>query len=131
MPKLTQTKYLMDILKYRKLYLCENWSSNAFHAVVCPVNGHGFPGRHARVLSGEAFWLNDRELCIGYEMRLNPNIFRPIFSHKRQYILETVHWHIIRPRTFWRRVKTRYYVCMAKIKTLPLECVAMIVHFIY
>jgi len=118
----------MDTFKYRRWYLSENWSTNAFHTVTHMVGIHQ---NHPRVLSGEAFWIDDSSLCIGYELRSDPRVFRPIFSHRRQRLLSKVHVGIIHPIVFWNRLRNKYYLCMAKLKQLPLECVEYIVRFIY
>jgi len=119
-----------------KWYLSENYGVNEFRMVLCHVKQHRRHKRHRdgtnhpKVLSGEAFWFDESKLCIGYELYSNRNIFRPIFSHKRQRLLEFVHLDIICPTAFWHNVKRRYYVCMSKIKKLPLECVAHIVNLL-
>ena len=118
----------MDIIKYRKWYLLENWRDNAFRTVLVETPGRIVAQKH--LSSGTGFWLNDNVLCIGYEMCSNTDIFRPIFSHKRQRLLEHVHAGIL-GQQFWQNVKSRYYVCLSKIKTMPLECVVHVVNFIY
>ena len=35
---------------------------------------------HPLVNSGDAYWLNERTLCLGYKLRSNNAIYRPIFS---------------------------------------------------
>jgi hypothetical protein len=69
-------------------------------------------------------------MCVGYEMTSNPEIFRPIFCPARQCLLEQVHLDIIGQK-FWKKVKSRYYVCLSKIRRMPLECIAYVVNFIY
>lgn len=83
------------------------------------------------VLSGAGFWVNDNELCIGYVLHSNPDIFRPIFSHARHQLLKYVHLKIICPKAFWNNVKMRYYICISKLKKVPLECVRYIVDMLY
>ena len=121
----------MDIIKYRKIYLNNNWGQNHFTAIKQKVSGTFNVYNHPLVLTGQAFWLNDNELCIGYEFNTNPEIFRPIFSHKRQRLLDGVHSNIPNPCAFWNRIKRRYYYIISHIKNLPLECVEHIVRFTY
>lgn len=131
----------MDIEKYRKWYLEDR--NNLFTMVKFGVEFKelriwknnrivvlNFGRNHPFVLAEKAFWVNDRELCIGYQLCSNTSIFRPIFSYKRQRLLDQVHVDIKCPTAFWRAVKMRYYICMSQLKILPLQCVAHIVHFI-
>tara|TARA_B110000093_G_C12583131_1_gene250861 strand:+ start:66 stop:452 length:387 start_codon:yes stop_codon:yes gene_type:complete len=127
----------MDIIKYRKMYLSENWGINQFVMVRKSVgsgrtpHGHSSWTNHPFVSTGQAFWINDSELCVGYKMNTDPDVFRPIFSHKRQRLLDRVHSTIVNPSNFWNRVKWRYYFTLCHIKTLPLECADYIVEFMY
>jgi len=126
----------MDIIRYRKWYLSVNWGNNAFHMNIhCAKQQkrtrEGKMIIHPLIVTGKAFRLNDRELCVGYRLASNHNIFRPIFSHKRQRILDNVHASIRCPTVFWYKVRQRYYLCMCKVKRIPLECVQHIMRFIY
>jgi len=71
--------------------------------------------------SGKAFRINDRELCVGYRLASNHTIFRPIFSHKRQRILDNVHANIRCPTVFW--YNKRDHLCTCKVKKSQLDCV--------
>lgn len=135
----------MNVILYRKLYLSRNWGSNCFSQLKHTVVGRKrlqkwYPDRrtlfdkiqnHPFVNSGRAFWINDNELCMGYQLRTNPQVFRPIFSIKRQRLLNVVHADIIHPSNFWRTVRMRYWQNLCLLKQLPLECVDCIVRFIY
>lgn len=133
----------MNITLYRKLYLSENWGSNRFTQIkqkvvafkkskVCKNNRvKGVDYNHPSVLSGHAYWVNDREICVGYRLLSNPSVFRPIFSHRRQRLLDQVNVEILRPTNFWRAVRIRYWTTICNVKQLPLECVDCIVRFIY
>ena len=133
----------MNVMLYRKLYLTENWGDNRFSQVkhkVVGVKRLQNPDRrtlfdkiqnHPFVSSGRAYWINDNELCTGYQLRTTPEVFRPIFSHKRQRLLTAVHADIVNPSTFWQAVRTRYWFTVCQLKQLPLECVDCIVRFIY
>ena len=127
----------MDVIKYRKWYLCENWGTNEFVMVKHTVDKYSkklfsFTNNHPRVLLGNAFWINNKELCIGYTMRGFNEIFRPIFSHKRQRILNKVNKNIINPIKFWNNIKSQYFMSLSKIRILPIDCINYIVEeFIY
>ena len=136
----------MDTIKYRKWYLSENWGENRFTMLEFLVeltqlqfrqNNRimtvDFQRNHPKVLSGEAYWITHTKLCIGYELDSNPGIYRPIFSHKRQRLLDKVNLNIIKPYKFWNKIKSGYFMSLAKIhsKKIPIECINNIVMFTY
>ena len=135
----------MDAIKYTKIYLERRRGLNKFTMVKIITNKvltphttksdnifyHKHYWSHPKVKSGEAFWVRDYELCVGYVLRKNTAIFRPIFSHKRQDLLNEVHLDITNPKKFWDNIKSRYYLELSKISNLPLECVGYIVTFMY
>jgi len=121
----------MDRFKYRKWYLSENWQNNAFHMIIhCAKQQkrtrEGQMVIHPLIVKGKAFRINDRELCVGYRSASNHTIFRPIFSHKRQRILDNVHENIRCPTVFWYNTDKPYHVCTCKVKELQLDCVRVI-----
>ena len=127
----------MDVIKYRKLYLSENWRENRFIAIIKYV---GLEQQHIRqnnqrnhplVLSGNAYWITHDQLCIGYELNEKSEVFRPIFSHKRQRLMDILIPSIKNPVKFWKNLKSRYFLSMVKIKKLPIVCIDNIVMYIY
>lgn len=138
----------MDVFKYRKLYLCENWGENRFsmikHKVGLDVVFKWVWSdiNHPLVLSKKAFWINKYELCIGYKLDTNPEIYRPIFSHSRQRKLDRVHdeeidedsnkeQNIKNPYKFWNKIKTKYFNNLYKKNFLPVCCIENIIMFTY
>ena len=128
----------MDVIKYRKLYLSENWRENRFIAIIKYVGleQQHFDDtisqrNHPLVLSGNAYWITHDQLCIGYELSENPEVFRPIFSHKRQRLMDILIPSIKNPVKFWKNLKSRYFLSMVKIKKLPIVCIDNIVMYIY
>ena len=129
----------MDITKYRKWYLEHNWGTNRFIMVkMRPHISHSemrsechelSNWNHPMVNSGEAFWITDSELCIGYKLEENTDIFRPIFSYKRQEILDKLNNNIYNPIKFWNKIKSTYFYSLCYITKLPIECVKNIVMF--
>ena len=99
----------MDIIKYRKLYLEENWGKNRFYQIT------------------------DYEMCIGYKLTENPEIFRPIFSYERQIFLDKVNLNIINPYKFWNKIKLKYFILLLKVhsKKIPIDCIKKIIMCIY
>ena len=135
----------MNSIKYRKWYLQENWGENKFIMIkenadsrFCPYSIN-FQMSHPKILSGEAFWTTRNKLCIGYHSLANPDIFRPIFSHKRQRLLDEVHGKneehsIYNPNFSYARKKYlvafNEYICLNN-KLLPMDCVEIILSFIH
>jgi hypothetical protein len=61
----------MDTIKYRKW--SENWQNNTFHMIIhCAKQQkrtrEGQMIIHPLIVKGKAFRINDRELCVGYQM---------------------------------------------------------------
>jgi hypothetical protein len=144
----------MDILKYRHYCLSYNWGINRFQMTTYNVGEDVKENRvfitpyginHPLVLSKKAFWINKDELCIGYTLDTNPDIYRPIFSHSRQRILDRVHneeidedgnkeQNIRKPYKFWNKVKRRrimVFTNLYKKRSLPIECIKYIIMFIF
>tara|TARA_Y100001970_G_scaffold294168_1_gene447878 strand:- start:5406 stop:5828 length:423 start_codon:yes stop_codon:yes gene_type:complete len=140
----------MDIHKYRKWYLKEEepyWGNNRFIMIKyrTHIRHTAFRNQswrhmniftddnwnHPLVSSGKAYWINNYELCVGYELAENPEIFRPVFSYKRQRFLDTVNKDIYNPIKFWNKIKSKYFKEICKIKKVPIECANYIVNFIW
>jgi len=154
----------MDVIKYRKWYLCENWGENRFRMIKYGVEFKeirirrnnkimtiDFQRNHPKVLSGEGYWITHEKLCIGYKMISNPEIYRPIFSHKRQKLIDRLNKFeaiysedgkfvneddmgntIDDPYKFWNKIKSKYFMLLVKMnsKNIPIDCVEYIVMFI-
>ena len=146
----------MNSTQYRKIYLKNNWADNQFIMIteknikpVCFSYSINFQRNHPKVLSGEAFWQTHNELCVGYHLLTNSDIFRPIFSHKRQRILDKVHYgkkeggesvyfssFVDNPNLRYARKK--YLVGLDEVtstmnitrKKIPMECIEIILSFI-
>ena len=136
----------MDVSKYRKIYLSENWGVNRFQMIKYNVSEDVRWNRifnteygriHPLVLAKKAYWINERELCIGYKMDTNPEIYRPIFSHKRQRVLDVMNDLMVKPK-FWNKIRTKYFNYLYKMKVelnekesiiLPILCIENIIKF--
>ena len=83
---------------------------------------------HPLVNSGEAYWSNNTTLCLGYRLRNNPDIFRPIFSHKRQHNIDNFQRNIFSAAEMvvWRRGT---FIELFKIKTLPEDIIKFILKY--
>jgi hypothetical protein len=84
---------------------------------------------HPLVNKGEAYWTNDTTLVVGYFLFDNPNIFRTIFSHRRQDIIDEFQSCI--PVIVHIRNKSRAFIALFKIKKLPRVIVEKIINLVY
>ena len=132
----------MNRQKYRKLYLRESGFKNRFimkkHTLYNRNWDKGWRNldigkimHHSKPRFKNSFWINDHQLCIGYELIDHPEIFRPVFSYKRQNILDRVNKEIYNHTNFWNKHKYKYFKEICKIKKLPIEISKHIVEFIY
>ena len=152
----------MNSVKYRKIVLVWNWKDNQFIMIKeknnkpkcfpCPYSIN-FQRNHPKVLSGEAFWQTHNELCVGYYLSTNSDIFRPIFSYERQRLLDKVHYgkkedepvgtedkffSSFADNPNLRRARRKYLVGLDKVtgtlniqsKKMPMECIEIILSFI-
>ena len=125
----------MDIIKYRRWYL--SLFNNRFDKIMYKVESkyQWFKScgisNHPLVLSRKAFWVTGSTLCVGYCLCSDPTIYRPVFSHKRQRLIDVLHFNLEKETSeFWRRIRRRYWYCLCKLR-VPIECVDCIVRFIY
>ena len=84
---------------------------------------------HPLVNSNKAYWTNKTTLCTGYKMLGAEHIFRPIFSHKRQRMIDEFQPNIA--RVVKKRVEKMAYLAVAKIKKLPIVLVDEIISLAY
>ena len=136
----------MNSIKYRKWYLTENWGDNQFTIIKEKVNipprcsncpySINFQISHPKVLSGEAFWTSHNELCVGYHSSTNPDIFRPIFSYKRQRFIDKLNSSIDNPNLEYARKKylfglDKYFIGLYNKNPLPMDCIEIILSYIH
>jgi hypothetical protein len=112
----------MNKTKYRKIFLEFNWKENEFIMVKEQINS--LPN-----LIAQAWACNNNEICIGYKLRKNLQIFRPVFSIPRQIILDDVNLNI-KNNNFWKKIKSRYFLSLVFIKILPIVCIDNIITMI-
>ena len=118
----------MNISKYRKLYLQENWGENKF-TTVTSIGLHIQLDEETELNDGE-FWTNSGEICVGFVMRSDNKIYRPLFSPIRQEKLNEIHGDItIVPSQFWNHVRTKYFKGLWKLN-LPIDTIYYIITFI-
>ncbi len=84
---------------------------------------------HPEVNSGKAYWTNYTTLCLGYKLRSNPDIFRPIFRHNHQQKINEFQCNI--KRIVKKRDQKRAFVELFKIKKIPRVLIDKIVKLAY
>ena len=84
---------------------------------------------HPLVNSGEAYWSNNTTLCLGYRLRNNPDIFRPIFNYNRQRNIDQFQNNI--KRVVEKRKEKRAFIELFKIKRFPRVLVEKIIKLAY
>lgn len=82
---------------------------------------------HPLVNSGEAFWIDDTILCLGYKLKNNKSIFRPIFSYKRQNLIDNFQKDI--SKIVLKREKCMNYNELFKVKKMPKDILDYIFEF--
>ena len=136
----------MDTVKYRRLCLGRGQTKFKMVKKVVeldyfaetstrfqrPMYTYDLQKNHPLVLSGNAFWQTHNELCIGYVLVTNNDVFRPLFSHARQRILDQLNF--VFPRYinhFWKKYRTRSWDLLFKKKNLPIEIINIIINLAY
>jgi len=84
---------------------------------------------HPLVNSNQAYWSNNTTLCLGYRLRNNPDIFRPVFNHKRQCNIDQFQNNI--KRVVEKRNEIRAFIELFKIKRFPRVLVEKIIKLAY
>jgi len=84
---------------------------------------------HPKVNSGEAYWANYTTLCLGYRLRSNPTIFRPIFRNNHQQKINQFQCNI--KRIVKKRDEKRAFVELFKIKKIPRVLIDKIIKLVY
>jgi len=120
----------MDITKYRR-HVVNSQNVTIFRRSVPQIiwNNNEFPSpNHPSVNSNEAYWLNNKTLCLGYRLLNNPDVLRSIFSHKRQHNIDHFQKDIFSAAEMvvWRRST---FVELFKIKILPEEIIKFILKY--
>jgi hypothetical protein len=135
----------MNSTKYRQIVLTENYQNNQFRMIKEKINVPRYPcypwtlnfqRNHPKFLSEEAFWISHDEMCIGYHSATNPDIFRPVFSYKRQKLLDKLNSSVNNPDLGFARRKyllglDKYFVGVNTQKKLPMDCIEIMLSFIH
>jgi len=84
---------------------------------------------HPKVNSKEAYWVNCTTLCLGYRLRNNPVIFRPIFGIDRQRKINQFQVRI--KHAVRKREEKRAFIELFKIKKFPRVLIDKIIKLAY
>jgi hypothetical protein len=83
---------------------------------------------HPLVNSGNAYWTNDTTLCLGYKLKTNNAIFRPIFSTSRQELINEFQKNI--KKGVLRRESKTMWLELVRIQRLPIEIVDKVFEYV-
>ena len=97
---------MTDLQKYRRIFV-NTWAINSpwkkktlelsmndenkYRFLFMESNSWMRNKNHPLVNSGLAYWMNNKTLCLGYILKTNESIVRPIFSHKRHELITVIH----------------------------------------
>ena len=74
--------YIIDIKYWERVTLdVSDWISNYLSKYSVKCKDRFQRVNHPLVKSGYAFWISNNELCIGYRLKDNANIFRPVIKY--------------------------------------------------
>ena len=77
----------MNTLDYNKLFLCDIvWHPERSPWIACRVTvppRNPWARRHPLVCGGKGFWHSDTIIVVGYTLKCNRQVFRPIYSLRR------------------------------------------------
>jgi hypothetical protein len=83
---------------------------------------------HPLVNSGDAYWTNNTTLCLGYKLISNNEVFRPIFSHGRQDLINGFQKNI--QKGVLKREEKALWLELVRIKRLPIEIVDTVFEYV-
>tara|TARA_B110000967_G_C18827785_1_gene532343 strand:+ start:222 stop:659 length:438 start_codon:yes stop_codon:yes gene_type:complete len=87
---------------------------------------------HPKVEAGIAYWSNNSNLCLGYKLTNNPEIFRPIYSFNHQDIINNFLSNIKRVvEKRYETLRNRAFIELFKIKRIPRILVDEIIEYTY
>jgi len=83
---------------------------------------------HPLVNSADAYWTNNTTLCLGYKLISNNEVFRPIFSHRRQDLINGFQKNIL--KGVLKREEKALWLELVRIKRLPIEIVDTVFEYV-
>ena len=113
----------------REILLVNDWISSTLNPRSVRARDRFYYLNHPLVNRGIAFWLNHYTLCLGYKLKHNNNIFRPIFNRNRQQLMNEFQNNI--RKIVLKREEKRAFIELIKIKKLPNEIIDKIVKIAY
>ena len=115
------TEPLWDkVLMHLPDHVARHYRRGMGHSVLLCIN-------HPLVNSGNAYWINSNTLCLGYTLKTNNAIFRPIFRHKCQDLINNFQENI--KKTVLKREETTARYEFVRIKKLPIDIVDKIIEY--
>ena len=84
---------------------------------------------HPLVNAGEAYWSTNSTLCVGYRLRTNSTIFKPVFNYVRQRKINLFQKNI--KRVVQKRNEKRAFIELFKLKQIPRVLIEKIIKLAY
>ncbi len=130
---------MMNIFQYRRITITPDWEEVILELSTSEAEKYRelFSNRraidrhcqnHPLVNSKDAFWKTSKNLCVGYRLNSNRKIFRPIFSHRRQDLINEFQKHI--QEGVLKREEKALWLELVRIKRLPLEIVNAVFEYV-
>jgi hypothetical protein len=93
-------------------------------------------GNHPLIENGMAFWIDDKTLVTGYNLKSNTDIYRPIFQHEKEKLNHELRMEIQKFAKFYaaekrQKLYKKTLLGIPKLNILPEEIIHKIAHFTY
>ena len=90
----------MNTLRYNDIVMCNIvWNPGASPWRRCVVRvppRDPWAPKHPLVAGGKGFWQTDERIVVGYVLKHRPQVFRPIFQHRRHRRMQKVHASLVK-----------------------------------
>lgn len=125
----------MNTLKYNDMFLCNIvWNPGASQWYRCGVKvptRNPWARKHPLVGHGKGYWETDEFIVTGYSLKDIPDIYRPVFQHRRQKRLEKVHATITyHAAVFIARLRQNMAKRALLGSPLPIDVISLIGSFV-
>lgn len=117
----------MNLIQYRKYFInINNWE---YIKIKIKYNTSVHLIYTKYIKSGLGFWLNNNTITLGYKLKTNNSIIRPIYNSYRNKKIMRINDAI--PKIVLKREKLLLYIEFIKKKTIPIEIINHIFNIAY
>lgn len=132
---------VFDTLLFKKIYLCHPWhfsDDGSWSRVLYKVEISQYykdirsrdMGKHPLINRQFAYWVDENTLCLGYSLKNNPSVFRPVFKPKRaKYMREIIPNIPIFVKKREDCMKNKANIILLQHPTLPVDIINCIMDF--